>query len=191
MKLSQYARKEGITYRGAWLRWQKGRIPGAYLDDTGHVVVHDPMHERLNDAVVYARVSSAKQKNDLDRQAERMARFANARGLSVVRVVKEVGSGVNDHRVKLTRVLNDDDWGTLVVEHKDRLTRVGFEWFRVLLARQGKRIIVANEADDDRSDLMADFTSIIYSFAARLYGLRGAKERTKRTVRAFTEGHER
>ena len=120
-----------------------------------------------------------------------MARFANARGLSVVRVVKEVGSGVNDHRVKLTRVLNDDDWGTLVVEHKDRLTRVGFEWFRVLLARQGKRVIVANEADDDRSDLMADFTSIIYSFAARLYGLRGAKERTKRTVRSFTGENER
>lgn len=191
MKLSQYARKEGITYRGAWLRWQKGRIPGAYLDDTGHVVVPDPVHERLNDAVVYARVSSAKQKSDLDRQAERMARFANARGLSVVRVVKEVGSGVNDHRVKLARVLNDDDWGTLVVEHKDRLTRVGFEWFRVLLARQGKRIVVANEADDDRSDLMADFTSIIYSFAARLYGLRGAKERTKRTVRSFTGENKR
>ena len=171
MKLSQYARKEGITYRGAWLRWQKGRIPGAYLDDTGHVVVPDPMHERLNDAVVYARVSSAKQKSDLDRQAERMARFANARGLSVVRVVKEVGSGVNDHRVKLTRV--------------------GFEWFRVLLARQGKRIVVANEADDDRSDLMANFTSIIYSFAARLYGLRGAKERTKRTVHAFTGENKR
>lgn len=102
-----------------------------------------------------------------------------------------VGDGVNDHRVKLTRVLNDDDWGTLVVEHKDRLTRVGFEWFRVLLARQGKRIVVANEADDDRSDLMADFTSIIYSFAARLYGLRGAKERTKRTVHAFTGENKR
>lgn len=186
MKLSQYARREGIKYRSAWVRYKKGRIPGAYLDDSGHVVVPDPDNGRLQTAVVYARVSSAKQKEDLERQAERMVAFANNAGLSVKRIVKEVASGVNDRRPKLTALLMDEDWGTLVVEHKDRLTRVGFEWFRVLLHMQGKRILVANEAEDDRTDLMMDFTSIIYSFAARLYGVRGARNRTDRTVEAFT-----
>lgn len=82
-------------------------------------------------------------------------------------------------------MLMDEDWGTLVVEHKDRLTRVGFEWFRVLLHMQGKRILVANEAEDDMTDLMMDFTSIIYLFAARLYRVRGARNRANRAVAAF------
>lgn len=190
MKLSQYARREGIKYRSAWVRYKKGRIPGAYLDDSGHVVVPDPDNGRLKMAVVYARVSSAKQKEDLERQAGRMVLFANSAGLSVKRVVKEVASGVNDKRPKLTSLLMDEDWGTLVVEHKDRLTRVGFEWFRVLLHMQGKRILVANEAEDDQTDLMMDFTSIIYSFAARLYGVRGAKNRVSRTIKAFASENE-
>lgn len=54
-----------------------------------------------------------------------------------------------------------------------------------VLHMQGKRILVANEAEDDKTDLMNDFTSIIYSFAARLYGVRGARSRTKRAVAAF------
>lgn len=54
------------------------------------------------------------------------------------------------------------------------------------LHMQGKRILVANEAEDDKTDLMNDFTSIIYSFAARLYSVRGARNRTNRAVKAFT-----
>lgn len=185
MKLSQYARNEGITYRGTYLRWRKGRIPGAYLDDTGHVVVPDPKVENLSNAAIYARVSSNKQKADLERQAERMARYANAAGYRVVRQVREVASGVNDHRPKLTRLLESDEWGTLIVEHKDRLTRVGFEWFRVLLARQGKRVVVANEASDYTSDLMGDLTSVIHSFAARMYGRRGVWRRVHAAVDAL------
>lgn len=178
MKLSTYAKREGIKYRSAWVRWKKGVIPGAYLDDTGHVVVPDPKVEQIGVAAVYARVSTARQKPSLELQAARMVEFANNAGLSVKRVVKETASGVSDRRPKLTALLEDDSWGTLVVEHKDRLTRVGFEWFRVLLGLQGRRILVANEAEDDRSDMLEDFTSIIYSFAARMYGLRGARRRT-------------
>ena len=185
MKLSQYAKNEGITYKGAYLRWKNGRIPGAYLDDSGHVVIPDPKVENLKNAAVYARVSTNRQKADLERQASRMVAFANAAGYRVVRVVKEVGSGVNDHRAKLTRLLESDEWGTLIVEHKDRLTRVGFEWFRVLLGRQGKSVLVANEAQDDTSDLMADMTSVLYSFTARLYGLRGSKARVRQAVNAL------
>ena len=76
-----------------------------------------------------------------------MTVYANARGYQVVLIVKEVASGVNDKRPKLTKLLENPDWGTLVVEHKDRLTRVGFGWFEVLLSGQGRRIHVANPAD--------------------------------------------
>ena len=178
MKLSDYAKRNGIKYRAAWNRFKAGKIEGAYIDGSGHIVVPEPEDIRIPTAAVYARVSSHKQKEDLDRQAARMVEYANAQGLSVAVVVKEIASGVNDDRKKLTALLNDDSWGTLVVEHKDRLSRVGFNWFEVLLAGQGRRVSVANRAQEDTRDLMEDFTSIIYSFAARMYGLRRAKERT-------------
>lgn len=188
MKLSQYAAREGITYRGAWLRWRRGAIKGAYMDESGHVVVPDPMVEQVGKAAVYARVSTHKQKDDLDRQAERMVQFANAAGLSVVRVVKEVASGVNDSRPRLTGLLRDPSWGTLVVEHKDRLTRTGFGWFEVLLGVQGRRVVVADAATEDTADLVEDFVSVIYSFAARMYGLRSARRRTDAAVAALRAG---
>lgn len=185
MKLSQYARREGIGYRAAWNRFRAGKIEGAYLDDSGHIVVPDPVVAQIGKAAVYARVSTHKQKDDLTRQADRMSAFANAAGLAVVKVVTEVASGVNDNRPKLTALLRDDSWGTLVVEHKDRLSRVGFGWFEVLLEAQGKRVVVANVAEEEAADLMDDFLSIIYSFAARLYGLRSARRRTNEVAGAL------
>jgi putative resolvase len=98
-----------------------------------------------------------------------MTRFANAAGLSVVAVIKEVGSGVNDTLPKLTALLKEDSWGTLVVEQKDRLSRVGFGWFDVLLAVQGRRIVVVDAATEENADLLDDFVSIIYGFAPGLY----------------------
>lgn len=185
MKLSEYAARNGIKYRAAWNRFKADKIEGAYLDESGHVVVPEPQHALIDKAAVYARVSTHKQRADLDRQAQRMTQFANAAGLSVVAVIKEVASGVNDTRPKLTALLKEDSWGTLVVEHKDRLSRVGFGWFDVLLGLQGRRIVVADAATEDKADLLEDFVAIIYSFAARLYGLRSARRRTDEVIAAL------
>lgn len=188
MKLSQYAKREGITYRGAWLRYKKGKIEGAYLDDSGHVVVPEPTVLNLPNAAIYARVSSNKQKDDLERQVERLVAYANAQGLQVVVIVREIASGVNDDRPRLTKLLQSDEWGTLVVEHKDRLSRVGFNWFEVLLNAQGRRISVANRAEEQKQDLLDDFVSIIYSFSARLYGLRSARNKANRVREVLEHG---
>lgn len=185
MKLSEYAAIREIGYRAAWNRYKAGKIAGAYVDETGHIVVPDPEYLRADKAVVYARVSSHKQKEDLARQADRMVAFANARGLEVVKVVTEVASGVNDERKNLTKLLKDESWGTLVVEHKDRLTRTGFNWFEVMLSTQRRTVLVANRAQEETVDLMDDFLSIVYSFAARLYGLRSAKDKTKAVKQAL------
>lgn len=179
MKLSQYAKQEGIRYKSAYARYKKGRIPGAYKDQSGHIVVPQPKPTHHNKAAVYARVSTPKQKEDLDRQAKRLVEFANAQGLEVVSITKEVASGVNDTRPKLTKLLESDGWGVLVVEHKDRLSRVGYNWFEVLLNKQGRAIKVANRAEEEKADLLEDFVAIIYSFAARLYGLRAAQNKAK------------
>lgn len=189
MKLSEYARLHDIQYRTAWNRFKAGRIPGAYQDDVGAIIVPDESKGfTLNDAAVYARVSEpAKRMTQLPAQEKRVQDWAVANGYRIVASVSEVGSGVNDQRRKLASLLKRGDWGTLIVEHKDRLTRFGFNWFRLFIEQQGRRIVVINEAADDRTDLVQDLISIIYSFSARLYGKRRA-ERAQRIVRLLKEG---
>lgn len=191
MKLSEYARLHDIQYRTAWNRFKAGRIPGAYQDEVGAIIVPDESKGfSLHDAAVYARVSDpSKRKTQLPAQAKRMEDWAVANGYRVVASVSEVGSGVDDQRRKLTALLKRGDWGTLIVEHKDRLTRFGFNWFTLFVEAQGRRILVVNEASDDRTDLVQDLVAIIYSFSARLYGKRRS-ERAQRIVRLLEEGEQ-
>jgi predicted site-specific integrase-resolvase len=132
---------------------------------------------------IYARVSSAENKTNLDSQAERLVAYCTARGFPVTKVVKEVGSGVNDARPKLLAVLEHQGIGLIVVEHKDRLTRFGFRYLDTLLKPQGRAIEVVNQAENGTEDLLADLTAIVYSFCARLYGQRRAKRKTEVIVR--------
>jgi predicted site-specific integrase-resolvase len=181
-KLSDYARERGVTYRTAWNRYRAGRIDGAHMDATGHVVIPDatPAVEPL--AAIYARVSSAENKSNLDAQAERLVQYAIARGWKVVSITKEVGSGVNDHRKKLAKLLTAGSWNILVVEHKDRLTRFGFNYLDTILPQMKKRIEVVNQADDQKTDLMQDLVAVIYSFSAQMYGLRRSRHNTEKIV---------
>jgi predicted site-specific integrase-resolvase len=75
-----------------------------------------------------------------------------------------------------------------VVEHNDRITRFGFRYIETLLSAQGRSIEVVNQADTGTEDLLADLTAIIYSFCARLYGLRRAKRKTARITQELRDG---
>ena len=77
--------------------------------------------------MVYARVSSRAQVGDVDRQVARVCRWATDNGLAVDDVVTEVGSAVSGKGRKFRRLLADSGVGTIVVEHRDRLVRFGFE----------------------------------------------------------------
>lgn len=82
---------------------------------------------------IYARVSSAENKPNLDSQAERLIAYCSAKGYQMVKVVKEVGSGVNDARPKLLHLLEDVSTTVIVVEYKDRLSRFGVRYIETLL----------------------------------------------------------
>jgi putative resolvase len=195
MRLSDYAERTGIRYRTAWNHFRRGEIPGAYQLPSGVIVVpeqalpgYEPTEEALPDKVaIYARVSSSENRDNLERQAERLQDYSAARGYQISTVVKEVGSGVNDNRRQLTRLLRDKSCNRLVVEHKDRLTRFGFKYLEILFAEQGRVIEVVNEAGDGKEDLMEDFVSIITSFVARLYGLRRSRRRTEKLIAELKE----
>lgn len=185
MKLSQYAEKEGIHYRTAWNRFKAGKIEGAYTDDTGHIVVPDPEEALKYKAALYSRVSTHGQRDDLERQEQRLKEFASFRGLEIVHSVTEIGSGVSDQRAKLVKLLNSSDWGVLVVEHRDRLARVGSGWFEHFLALLGKDLIVVDTSADSNEGKAEDIFSILHSYVTSEYGNRGAKQRVDRALRAL------
>lgn len=184
IKLSDYAKKFGITYRCAWNRYKKGMFPDAVMDDTGHICL--PMKHFVNEVepvvAVYARVSSTENKNNLDTQADRLISYCNAKGYKVERVVKETGSGLNDNRPKLESLLTDRNIRVIVVEHKDRLARFGLNYIQKLLELDGRRIEIVNNIEGEKEDLMQDFVSIITSFCARLYGQRITKRKTEMLI---------
>lgn len=184
MKLVDYAKKTGVSYRTAWRWFRSGKLPGKQME-TGTIIVDDPATEstcRLDKTVVYARVSSGENKSNLDSQAVRLSDYCSARGYVVHAVVKEVASGVNDSRPKLLKILTDETITRIVVEHKDRLTRFGFNYIEQLLKMQGRSIEVVNLAENGRDDLLQDFVSIITSFCARLYGQRRSKRKTEKLI---------
>lgn len=183
MKLSEYAKRVGVTYKTAWQWWNAGQLD-AYQLPTGTIIVREPQ-SAASGVALYARVSSADQKEDVARQMQRLREYAAARGYQVVAEVTEIASGLNDERPKLKKALTDPRVGVLVVEHKDRLTRFGYGYIAMLLEQQGRRVEAIYPSDTD-DGLVDDFVAVITSMAARIYGRRNSKRRAER-VRACVE----
>jgi putative resolvase len=185
MKLKDYARQQGVSYRTAWRWWKAGKLAGRQMDTGTILIGTEPASASspVQRVAVYARVSSAEKKSSLESQTERLVAYCTARGYQVAKAVKEVGSGVNDARPKLLALLADQSIGLIVVEHKDRLTRFGFRYLDTLLSNQGRAIEVVNQAEHGTEDLLTDLTASVYSFCARLYGQRRAKRKTEAIVR--------
>lgn len=189
MKLSDYAKQIGISYQTAWRHYKTNKIPyPTHQLESGTVIVDYNPNISANvagKAAIYARVSSAENKDNLERQADRLTSYAMAKGYTVQHVVKEVGSGLNDNRKKLEKLLKQEDYQYLIVEHKDRLGRFGTHYMDVLLARCGIKLEIVNLAENGRDELMTDLVAIITSFAARLYGQRRAKRKTEKIIAAL------
>ncbi len=188
MKLSDYAQQAGISYQTAWRMWKRGEL-NAYQLPTGTIIVKTEESEITSEPVacIYSRVSSAENKSNLDAQAIRLTNFAIAKGYRVYKVVKEVGSGLNDNRKQLAKILVDDNYNILIVEHKDRLARFGTNYLKILLEKTGKKLEIVNEADNGKDELLLDLVAIITSFCARLYGLRRSKRKTEKIIKELTD----
>jgi putative resolvase len=186
MKLSAYAKQQGISYQTAWRMWQRGELPAHQLP-SGTVIVDVPavlQSVRPQKVAVYARVSSADNRMNLESQAERVAAFCAAKGWQVAKVVKECSSGVDDKRPQFLSLLADPSISHIVVEHKDRCSRFGVAYIQTLLMTQGRELVIVNEADG-QDDLMQDFVAIITSFTAQLYGRRRASRKKAQVLAAL------
>jgi putative resolvase len=180
-KLSDYAKMFNICYKTAWNHFKSGKIDGAFKDertDRVYIPISSLNTNKTKKVALYARVSNNDDKDNLDRQLERIRNYSISNGYNIIKEVKEISSGLNDKRNKLIKLLKNDEYDIIVVENKDRLTRFGFNYIKVLLNTRGKDILVINEInDDDKKDIINDFISIIYSFSARIYGLKRGREK--------------
>jgi predicted site-specific integrase-resolvase len=184
MKLRDWAKKNDLGYKRAWDLFKMGKIPNSRKLTSGSIVVDNKELTNIEEKIViYTRVSSSENKNNLEKQADRLISYCNAKGWKVDKVVKEIGSGLNDNRKQLEKLLLDKSVTKIVVEHSDRFSRFGMNYIEKLMKNQGRSIEVVNKQSSDRDDLMQDFVSIITSFTARLYGQRRTKRKTEQLIK--------
>ena len=116
----------------------------------------------------------------------RLAEWATQHDYRPDEVVKEVGSGLNGNRRQLRRLIGDASVGAIIVEHRERLCRFGFEYIEAALSARGCRILVVDDGEVE-DDLVRDVTEVMTSLCARLYGRRSAGRRAERAVAAARE----
>jgi predicted site-specific integrase-resolvase len=190
VNLKQWAERQGVSYATARRWFAAGTLPVQARRVGGLILVGDTEHATAADAgsaVVYARVSSADQKADLDRQVARVTAWATGQGITVGRIVTETGSALNGKRGKFLALLRDPSVSAIVVEHRDRFARFGAEYVEAALAAQGRKLLVMDPAGAG-DDLVRGVTEILTSLCARRYGRRAAADRAARAVAAATAG---
>jgi putative resolvase len=182
VNLKGWALRQGVHPLTAYRWYREGSLP-VPAQRVGRLILVDQPASGCDAGrvVAYCRVSSADQKDDLERQAGRVVAGAAGQGLAVGQVVSEIGSGMNGRRRKLAKLLSDPAATVIVVEHRDRLTRFGFEHLQASLAACGRRIVVLDDAET-ADDLVRDVTEVLTSLCARLYGRRSASRRAAKAV---------
>ncbi len=190
MLVREWARREGLHPQTVWKWCREGTMPvPVEQTPTGAWLIHDPKYETAptitGRTVCYARVSSNDQKTDLQRQGDRLKAFAFSMGVDAPEVVTEVGSGMNDKRRKLNKLLADPTVTTIIVEHRDRLARMDVGLVESALEASGRRLIVIDDTEL-YDDLVQDMTEVLTSFCARLYDRKSAKRRAQQAVEALS-----
>jgi predicted site-specific integrase-resolvase len=148
---------------------------GQYLQFKGMQAEND-----IRDIVIYARVSTKNQKDDLRNQVEFLKQFCNAKGIIVNQCIEDFGSGLNYNRKQWNKLLDEvmeNKVKTIVISSKDRFVRFGYDWFEEFCKKFGTEIIIVNnEALSPNEELVQDIISILQVFSCRLYGLKKYKK---------------
>jgi predicted site-specific integrase-resolvase len=138
--------------------------------------------------IIYCRVSSYGQKDDLESQIKAMESYCLNAGIPIDELIKEIGGGMNFKRKKFLKLMDrvsEGEVSRLIIAHKDRLARFGFEYFQHLCHVNGCQLEVINqETLSPEKEMVEDLMSIIHTFSCRLYGLRRYKKSLKKALEA-------
>ncbi|NUK26055.1 IS607 family transposase [Streptomyces lunaelactis] len=191
MNLTEWAKTQGVHPQTAYRWFREGTLPvPAQRVGPRTILVNvraNAAPEAIGGLGLYARVSSHDQKDDLERQVARLARWAATAGHHVVRVESEIASGMNGARAKAKRLLADPAVQAVVVEHKDRLGPMNVGLVEAALSANGRRLVVLDDGEVG-DDLVRDMVEVLTSFCARLYGRRSAKNRARKALEAAEHG---
>lgn len=158
-----------------------------YRESDVKALLGQQVTQKENNVVIYSRVSSQdqKQKGDLDRQKIRNYEYCVKQGYKVIETFEECGSGMNDNRTKLRKIIELAGQGKfqkLVVEHRDRLTRFGFGMFEHFFKQMGVEIVCVESVlpKSFENELVEDILSLLTVFSSKIYGRRAAENKKKR-----------
>lgn len=157
---------------------QSGKAKYKRINDRKFLYWNETENEnRIN--VIYARVSSSKQKEDLKRQKDVISEFMIKSGVRVDWIYEDIASGMNENRTGFSKLLDDvfsNKVKTVYISYKDRLTRFGFEYFKSIFSKFGTEIVVLNEFDSvdtsEQAELTQDLIAIIHHFSMKMYSSR-------------------
>lgn len=140
--------------------------------------------ERLN--IAYTRVSGVAQKPDLVNQVNALECYCTEQSIVVDEWMQDIGSGLNYKRKQFIRLFELIEQGrvkTLLIAHRDRLVRFGFEWFEAFCERHGTQIIkLNNEKLSPEREMVEDLIAVVTVFSARFHGLRSYKKSLEKVV---------
>ena len=190
---SEFAEKIGVTVH-TLQRWDReGRLVAKRTHTNRRYYTDEDVQRALGKSyneqrptVVYCRVSSVAQKPDLANQRRTLEQFCAARGIVVDEWIEEIGGGLNFKRKRFLTLVDRvvaGEIGTLVLAHKDRLARFGFDLMEHLCERAGCVLVVMNtESLSPEREMVEDLMTIVHCFSSRLYGLRNYRKSLKKAL---------
>jgi predicted site-specific integrase-resolvase len=135
-------------------------------------------------SVVYARVSTAKQKKDLENQVQTVINYMNSNGYQVDEIYRDIKSGMHFERSGFQQLLNDvmnNEIERVFITYKDRFARLSFDLMEKLFKNFGTEIVVINRVENmEEKELYEDLMSVIHSFSMKLYS--GRRKKLKEEV---------
>ena len=189
----EFAKMVGRTVK-TLQRWDKEGIINAHRTPTNRrYYTHDQYLQYIGikaddkkKIIVYYRVSSAGQKDDMERQKQALEIFCTANGFAVDEWCNDIGSCMNFKRKNFNKIMEMIEIGEvqrLIIAHKDRLVRFGFDWFDAFAKRHGTIIMIMNnESLSPQEEMVQDLLSIVHCFSSRIHGLRKYKKQIKEDV---------
>jgi len=184
LKLKDWAIREGVKPLTAYRWFHAGILPVKATRVGPRLIIVEedaPKKESACEVVIYARVSSTDQKDDLSGQYLRVSSWLVEQGITNARVVTEIGSGMNGNRPRLRKILSDPNIKTIVVERRDRFGRMNVELVESVLTATGRSLLVVDSSEVG-DDFVRDVTEVLTSLCARLYGKRGTANRARRAL---------
>lgn len=190
-RTGEVAKKLGVS-KMTVLRWIKaGKLQAHRIGKEYRVPeseIKRILEGKLPDKVViYARVSSRDQKEDLERQVRYLKNYCSSRGYQVAKILTDISSGLNENRKglkQLFKLVESGEVTKVIITYRDRLTRFGFKYLEQYFNSHGVEIevIFDDEEKTSEKELVEDLLAVVTSFAGKLYGARSHKK--KRLVEA-------